>query len=174
MNVILKTIIFLVLFATLVALYFFKVPDCEPLKALIGVGLSGMGYAHMGPMFTNNSAIQAAKDAGYARLRFLVLLIGAGVTALAMTACATPTATPQQMQIAYVQACVTYNAGFGTAVALKQAGKLNPSQIEQISLIDATITPLCTGPLPANPQTATAQITAAVTSLAILETINKE
>lgn len=170
MNILIKAAIFLVLFGTLVALYFFKVPDCEPLKALIEVGLTGMGFAHMGPVFANNAAVQAAKDAGYARLRFLLLMLVMGVS-MAVTACATSTA---QVQLQFIQTCAAYNAALGTAVTLRQAGELNPSQIEQISLIEATITPICTGPLPANPQTATTRITAAVTSLAILEAIKKE
>ncbi|MEL5850120.1 MAG: hypothetical protein U7M05_12295 [Candidatus Igneacidithiobacillus chanchocoensis] len=86
--------------------------------------------------------------------------------ALLLTACAT---TTQQTQVQYVQACTAYGAAFNAALALREAGKLTPAQINQVNLLDSQITPICTGPLPADPQAATAQVTAAVTTLAIIE-----
>jgi len=76
-------------------------------------------------------------------------------------------ATTQSAQQGYVEACTAYGAAFTSAVQLRQAGKLNPAQIDAVAKVDAQITPLCTGPLPADPQTATAQITAAVTTLTV-------
>src|SRR5574337_670800 len=94
--------------------------------------------------------------------RFL-FLIGVALTALA--GCAT---TTQQAQVQYVQACGAYGSAFSAAVQLRSAGKLNQAQIDAVTKIDQQITPICTGPLPANPQAATAQVTAAVTTLGLL------
>lgn len=95
---------------------------------------------------------------------------------LALTACAfiSGTANTQSVQASYVQACTAYGAAFEGALQLRIDGKLNQAQIDQVTLIDQQITPICTGQLPADPTKATQQITAAVTSLAIIETINKE
>jgi hypothetical protein len=96
---------------------------------------------------------------------------------LALTACAAitgPAATPQSAQASYVRACTAYGAAFEGALQLRVDGKLNQAQIDQVTLIDQQITPICTGALPADPTAATQQITAAITSLAILETVNKE
>jgi uncharacterized protein YceK len=98
---------------------------------------------------------------------------------LAMTVlagCATvsgPAATPQSAQVAYSQSCAAYGAAFEGALQLRIAGKLNQAQIDQVTLLDQQITPICTGPLPVDPVAATQQITAAVTTLAILEAIKK-
>ncbi len=77
-------------------------------------------------------------------------------------------ATTQSAQVTYVQACAAYGAAFSAALDARQAGKLSQAQIRQISLIDTQITPICTGPLPADPTAATQQITAAVTTMAIM------
>jgi hypothetical protein len=105
-----------------------------------------------------------------------LLTIGAGlVLAAAVSGCASPTAgTPSQAaQVGYAQACAAYAAMFATALELRKAGKLNPAQINQVTLIDSQVTPVCTGPLPADPDAATVQITAAVTALTILEVAQK-
>ncbi len=72
-------------------------------------------------------------------------------------------------QVAYVQACSAYGSAFNAALQLRKDGKLNQAQIDQVTLLDSQITPICTGPLPANPAAATQQITAAVTTLGIME-----
>jgi hypothetical protein len=93
-----------------------------------------------------------------------------------LAACASlssPSATTQSAQAAYVQSCAAYGAAFATATELRSAGKLNQAQIDQVTLLDQQITPICTGPLPADPTAATQQVTAAITSLAILEAIMK-
>jgi len=89
---------------------------------------------------------------------------------LVLTACA----TTQNAQQSYVQACAAYGAGFSTALQLREQGELNPAQISAISGLDAQITPICSGPLPANPDAATVQITSAVTTLAATLAIQQE
>jgi len=96
--------------------------------------------------------------------RFLPLIL-----ALAMTGCA----TSQSTKAAYVQTCAGYGLAFNAALQLRQAGKLTPAEIDQITMLDAQVTPICTGPLPADPTAATAQVTAAVTTLTMIETIKK-
>lgn len=90
---------------------------------------------------------------------------------LVLTACAafSPTASTQQVQVQYVQACAAYGVAFNTALQLRQAGKLNQTQIDRITALDNQITPICTGSLPTNPQAAVTQIMAAVTTLSIIE-----
>ena len=82
-------------------------------------------------------------------------------------------ATTQSTQVAYVQACATYGAALNIAVAMMNQHKLTPTEIDQISAIDQQIYPICTGALPADPTAATQQITAALTTLTILETAKK-
>lgn len=93
------------------------------------------------------------------------------IAALVLAGCAafSPTATTQQVQTQYVQACIAYGTAFSAALQLREANKLSPSEIAQVSLADSQITPLCTGSLPPNPQAAMQQITGAVTALTILE-----
>lgn len=100
-------------------------------------------------------------------MKRFILLIAAAVMLAACTTAGQPPTT-QQTQVAYVQACAAYSAAFSAAIAARQAGKLTPEQIQQISLIEAQITPICTGPLPADPTAATQQITTAVTTLGVL------
>jgi uncharacterized lipoprotein YajG len=87
------------------------------------------------------------------------------IAALALAGCA----TQQSAQVGYTQACAAYGAAFDAALQLRIAGKLNRAQIDQVTLLDSQITPICTGPLPVDPTAATTQITAAVTTLTILE-----
>lgn len=87
------------------------------------------------------------------------------LSASVLAGCAT---TPQQAQTQYIQACSAYQAAFGAAVQLRQAGKLTPAEITTVSNFDQQITPICTGPLPADPGAATGQITAAVTALGVI------
>jgi hypothetical protein len=82
-------------------------------------------------------------------------------------------ASTQPVQVNYAQACAAYGAGFATALELRKAGKLNQAQIAQISMLDAQVTPICTGNLPADSDAATQQVVAAVTTLAVIEAITK-
>lgn len=166
-----KLFIGLVLFGTLVALTFTNIPNAGRLLDFCYGALMGLGVMHLGSGSQEGVGVAspASKEAGFASPLAMMLIAGMG---LALSACATT--TTQQAQMAYVQSCATYNAALGAAVTMRQAGKLNDVQIKQISLIESQVTPICTGSLPVNPQSATTQITAAVTSLAILEAINKE
>lgn len=95
------------------------------------------------------------------------------ILALALSLCLASCATTQSTQVAYVQACGAYSAAFSTAVSLRAAGKLSQADIDAITLMDTTVTPICTGPLPADPTAATQQVTAAVTTLLLMEAAKK-
>jgi len=81
-------------------------------------------------------------------------------------------ATTQSTQVTYVQACTAYGMVFSQAVSARKQDKLSEANIKQISLIEAEITPICTGDLPADPTAAIQQITSAVTRMAILGAIS--
>jgi hypothetical protein len=97
------------------------------------------------------------------------LFLIAAISAALVAGCSTTPAT----QTGYTQACAAYGAAFEVALQARKAGKLNRAQIDQVTLVDSQVTPLCTGALPADPAAATQQITAAVTALTILEVANK-
>lgn len=113
-----------------------------------------------------------SKEGGFARLPMLGLI---GASALALAACQSmpSQSTAQSTQVTYTQACSSWGAAFATALELRRAGKLNQAQIDQITLLDAAVNPICTGPLPADPTAATQQVTTAVTTLVILEAVKK-
>lgn len=166
-NVYIKLFIGLVLFGSLVALTVLQVPHADRLIDLIYAALVGLGIYHLGD---RDPAPSIDKQAGNALPGLLgVLALG---SALALAGCAT--SQPQAPQVTYTQACAAYGAAFATALELRQAGKLNKSQIDQITVLDNQITPICTGPLPVDATTATVQITSAVTALAIIEAIKKD
>jgi hypothetical protein len=83
--------------------------------------------------------------------------------------CLAGCATTQTAQVGYTQACAAYGVAFNGALQLRLAGKLNQSQIDNVTLLDQQITPICTGPLPADPAAATAQIATAVTTMTLLK-----
>ena len=95
--------------------------------------------------------------------RFLTVAIS-----LALTACA----TPQQTQTTFVQACGAYNVALNSAVQLRISGKLSPSEIDSVTLVDQTVFPLCTGTLPTDGNSALATVEAATANL-ILNIISK-
>lgn len=166
-NVYIKLLIGLVLFGSLVALTVFQVPNAERLTDLIYAALVGLGIYHLGGSDSGSPPVD--KQSGNALPGFLAML-GLGAV-LTVAGCAT---SPQTAQVTYTQACAAWGAAFSTALELRRAGKLNQAQIDQITILDSQATPLCTGPLPADPTAAAQQVTAAVTSLAILEAIHKE
>ncbi len=88
------------------------------------------------------------------------------VVLLALAACA----TTQQTDVALTQACGAYGAAFKIALQRRQAGKLNPAQIQTVNNADKTVTPICTGQLPPNPQAATAEVSSELALLVALET----
>lgn len=93
---------------------------------------------------------------------------------LGMLAACTGCSTTQDAQVTYVQACTAYGIAFNGVLQLRVAGKLTPTQIDQVTIIEQRITPICTGALPADVSAATVQITTAVTSLGLIEVIKKE
>jgi hypothetical protein len=104
-----------------------------------------------------------------------LLMISMLAIAISVAGCTLPppTSAPTApvVQVTYAQACAAYGAAFAGVLQLRKANKLNQVQIDQVTLLDGQITPICTGPLPADASAATQQITAAVTSLTILETL---
>lgn len=97
-------------------------------------------------------------------------LIVLSIIVALMSACSF-TGTTQSAQVKYVQACAAYSSALNTAVTLREQKKLSAKQISEITVVDNQITPICTGPLPASPDAATQQVTAAITTLTVLETI---
>ena len=77
--------------------------------------------------------------------------------------------TPQSTQVTYTQACTAYSGAFSAALDARKAGRLTPGQVQSIGRIDAQITPLCTGALPTDTQSAVAKITAAIASMAAIQ-----
>jgi hypothetical protein len=169
-----KLFIGLLLFATWILLIVFKVPDTGDLIGCIKLALAGLGVYHLGTREGIGGAAPADKSEGRAMPGFLAML-GLGA-ALSMAGCQTTSnLTPQQAtQLTYTQACTAWNAAFSTALQLRVAGKLNKPQIDQITLLDAQVTPICTGPLPTDSTAAAQQVTAAVTTLTILELAKTE
>ena len=93
------------------------------------------------------------------KLKYLPFLLLAGCVNA-------PQATPAQQQaITFAQACSGYAAALSSAIALNNQGKLAKSQVQAITLIDADISPICTGPVPANNNVLITKVTAATTQL---------
>lgn len=90
------------------------------------------------------------------------------IAVIILAACSTPPAA-HQTQLGYVQACTAYGAAFTAALDARKAGKLSPGQIKSIGQVDAQITPICTGALPADPQAAAIQITTAIATMATIQ-----
>jgi len=166
--VFIKLFIGLVLFGTLVALTVLDVPNSARLVDLCYAGLVGLGIMHLGGIDSSSDNTPINKESGYISQNMTCALFVPGMLLfLGMTACnSVPT---QTAQVAYTQACAAYGGAFDVMIALRKAGKLNPSQIDQVTLIDGQITPMCTGQLPQDLDTATQKVTAAATALTILE-----
>lgn len=166
-----KLFIGVLLFITWVVLVVLKVTGSEDLITAIKLALAGLGAYHLNDR-TNASNPPPDKQSGFASTRMLSL-IAIGLM-LALSGCAGQGQTVQSAQASYVQACDAYGAAFTGALVARQAGKLNQSQIDQVTLLDAQITPICTGPLPADPALKTQQIAAAVTTMVVIGIIQKE
>lgn len=162
-----KLFIGIVLFGTLVAMRVLGIVDADIKNLCIG-GLMGLGIMHLGGGAREGiGGASPNKDGGFATVRFMVM--SAALAAVTLTACTTT--SMRDAQVAYTQSCAAYGAAFDTALQLRKAGKLNDAQVKQVTIMDSQITPICTGPLPADPNTATVQVTAAITALTILEAI---
>ena len=104
-------------------------------------------------------------------LAALTLAVGFVLSGCATTAsipAGAVTASPTAALTTFYNRCVDYNAALRLTTALGQY--LTTPEIQQVSLISHTITPICEAP-PANPVAATQQVTAALTRLAIYEAI---
>jgi hypothetical protein len=161
--VMIKLFIGLVLFGTLVALTFNNIPNSGRLLDFCYGALMGLGVMHLG---SGPQDVVADKQGGFAS-PFMLLFMAA--LSLSITACTT--VSTQNAKVTYTQSCAAYGGAFDVMIALRKGGKLNQAQIDQVTLIDSQVTPLCTGPLPQDLDAATAQITGAVTALTILEAV---
>jgi hypothetical protein len=165
--ILIKLFIGLVLFGTLVALTFNDVPNSGRLLDFCYCALMGLGVMHLGSGPQEGIGVASPDKQGGFASPFMLAFMGA--LALSMAACTS--VSVQNAQVTYTQSCAAYGGAFDVMVALRKAGKLNQSQIDQVTIIDSQITPLCTGPLPQDLDAAAAQVTAAVTALTILETV---
>lgn len=168
MSVFLKVLIGAVLLAILVVLTYLQVPHSERLIDMLYAALIGLGITHIA-----GTSAPGNKEGGFAHPGMLAAL-GVG-TLLALSACSagSQTAPDSFLQPTYTRACATYSAGFATVLELRKLGKLTPSEIGQVTLIDSQVTPLCTGALPPDLTTATTRIEGAVAALAVLEATHK-
>lgn len=89
------------------------------------------------------------------------------ILALLATLVLASCATSQQAQTTFVQSCGAYNVAFNGAIQLRLAGKLSSAEIDEITLLDKTVTPLCTGTLPSDPSTLIPQVEAAITQITV-------
>lgn len=161
--VLIKLFIGIVLFGTLAALTFNNVPNSGRLLDFCYGALMGLGVMHLGGSPSN---APPDKQSGFASP---LAMLCVAVMGLILAACTS--VTTQNAQVTYTQSCAAYEGAFDVMLALRKAGKLNPAQIDQVTLIDSQITPMCTGPLPQDLDAATTKVTAAVTALTILETV---
>ncbi len=93
------------------------------------------------------------------------------------TAPATPAQTQTKLlkaQDARNTACASWNTYFQLALRLKEAHQASPTLIQQTSLLDQTVTPVCTSPLPTDLNTLTAQTSQVLTNVGLLEYLVKE
>lgn len=175
-NTYIKLLIGILLFGAWAAFIVFKVPGTDDIINYIKLGIASLFGYHVADI--RASAAPTDRQSGRALPGFLAV-IGLGAI-LALAGCVTPPAnqTPalqvQSTQLTYTQACAAWGAAFSTALQLRVAGKLNQAQIDQVTLLDSQVTPICTGPLPTDPTAATQQVTAAVTAMAILEVVHQE
>lgn len=168
-----KLFIGVLLFVTWIALVVCKVPGTDDIIGTIKLALAGLGVYHIKDVA---SAAPAAPDrqGGFA-LPGLLLALAIG-SALLLTGCASTApaqSAAQTTQASYAQACAAYGVAFAGALELRRAGRLNRAQIDQVTLLDSQVTPICTGSLPADATAAAQQVTAAVTTLTILEIVQK-
>jgi hypothetical protein len=173
-NTYIKLFIGILLFFTWITLVVCKVPDTGDIISCIKLALAGLGVYHLAD---GRSSAPAPLDrqGGHARPGLLAI-VALGVI-LFLAGCAVPgqVQTPTQTtQVNYTEACAAYGVAFAGALELRRAGQLSKPQIDQVTLLDSQVTPICTGPLPTDATAATQQVTAAVTTLTILELAHQE
>lgn len=153
-------------------------PDFLKFNIAMAVGTIGLVLRDMRTTQEGiGGAAPANKESGHS-LPGLLAMLALGST-LALAGCVTPIdSTPkaqrQATQMNYTQACSAWGAALSTAIQLRIAGKLTPNEIDQITLLDSQVSPICTGPLPTDSTAVTQQVTAAVTTLTLLELAKTE
>ena len=65
--------------------------------------------------------------------------------------------------------CTAYTGALTALTTLKAAGKLSAGQIATVNTINATVTPLCEGPLPSNPAQEMTSLNNALAALAAIK-----
>lgn len=93
---------------------------------------------------------------------FVVLTV-----ALLAGCAATPGASPSPQSV-FAGTCTAYTGALVAITPLRTAGKLSAAQIATVNTVNATVTPLCEGPLPTNP---TQEMTSLTNGLAALAAI---
>ena len=87
---------------------------------------------------------------------------------LTLMACAATPGSGPSPQSVFAGTCTAYTGALTAITPLKASGKLSPGQIATVNTINATVTPLCEGPLPSNP---TQELTSLNNALAALAAI---
>jgi len=99
------------------------------------------------------------------------------VLVIALAGCAgfgnSTTTGADQGKVNFVQNCTIYAGVLNGALQAAQAGKLNAEQTVQLKTISLNVSPICKGPVPVNTDAATAQVTAAITTLTVYEGLLK-
>ena len=107
--------------------------------------------------------------------KFLPVLFLSSLLVACATVSPTGTVVTPSPQVAFVQACGSLNIAMNTLVQVRASGKFVPteSQKQQVELIYQSVLPMCGPgvPLPADPTAAAQKVTAAVTTLSVMEAV---
>lgn len=98
-------------------------------------------------------------------LRNLSLLL---TLALLAGCAATPGSGPSPQSV-FAGTCTAYTGALTALTPLKASGKLTAGQIATVNTINATVTPLCEGPLPSNPAQEMTSLNNALAALAAIK-----
>lgn len=112
-------------------------------------------------------------------LLVLMLTLALGACAMAPTSATPPTPAQAQAKLLQAQdarntACASWNTYFQLALKLREANQASPTLVQQTNLLDQTVTPVCTSPLPTDLTTLTAQTSQVLTNVGLLEYLVKE
>lgn len=88
---------------------------------------------------------------------------------LMLAACATVPGTGPSPQSVFAGTCTAYTGALTAVTPLKASGKLSPAQIATVNTVNATVSPLCEGPLPSNPTQEMTSLTNALAALAAIK-----
>ena len=98
-------------------------------------------------------------------LRNLSLLL----TLAFLAGCAATPGSGPSPQSVFAGTCTAYTGALTAITPLKAAGKLTAGQIATVNTINATVTPLCEGPLPSNPAQEMTSLNNALAALAAIK-----